>query len=114
MTTENSALSAPPPKPIGAYLGWDWADKKHDLYLRLTGQTTGTHQVIDNTPEVLHPFLSDLHQRFLNQRVTVCLEASSSALLPIFGQYQEWLVVYLLNPKTLAKYCEDLLARGPK
>jgi transposase len=114
MTTEAPALSAPPPKPIGAYLGWDWADKKHDLYLRLPGQTSGTHQVIDNTPEVLHPFLSELHQRFLNQRVAVCLEASSAALLPIFGQYQEWLVVYLLNPKTLAKYREAFRPSGAK
>ena len=114
MKAKDSALSSPSPIPFGAYLGWDWADKKHDLYLRLPGHTIGTHQVIENTPEVLHRYLRELHQRFPNQRVAVCLEASRSALLPIFGQYQEWLVVFLLNPKTLAKYREAFRPSGSK
>ena len=114
ITTDNPTLSGPPSIPIGAFLGWDWADKKHDLYLRLPGQAVGTHQVIENTPEVLHSFLIELHQRFPNQRVAICVEASRSALLPIFAQYQKWLVVYLLNPKTLAKYREAFRPSGAK
>jgi transposase len=114
MTVAPAPLAGSPPKPIGAFLGWDWADKKHDLYVRLPGQAGGTHQVIENTPEVIHPYLSELHQRFPNNRVAVCLEGSSSALLPIFKQYQAWLVVYLLNPKTLAKYREAFRPSGTK
>ena len=50
--------------PTGLYVGWDWSDKKHDLYLRLPGQTCGTHEVLPNTPEKLHAWLSGLPDVF--------------------------------------------------
>ena len=61
MNTHNTLKAAE--LPIGAYLGWDWADKKHDLHLRLPGEKTGIHTVIKNTPEVIHDQLQQLHQR---------------------------------------------------
>lgn len=100
--------------PIGVYVGWDWSDKKHDLYLRLPGQTLGTHEVIPNTPEQLHAWFQKVLKRFENQRLVIAIEASRSALLPIFRQYQERLTVYLLNPKSLAKYREAFRPSGSK
>jgi transposase len=101
-------------RPVGLYVGWDWSDKKHDLYLRLPGQTQGTHEVIPNTPERLHAWLQKTLQRLENQRLVIAIEASRSALLPIFRQYQDRLTVYLLNPKSLAKYRETFRPSGSK
>ena len=100
--------------PTGLYVGWDWSDKKHDLYLRLPGQTCGTHEVLPNTPEKLHAWLAGLPERFPRQRVVISIEASRSALLPIFRQYQAHLTVYMLNPKSLAKYREAFRPSGSK
>jgi transposase len=117
MTHSNPVGTSPPQAgslPVGVSVGWDWSDKKHDLYLRLPGQTRGTHEVIPNTPERLHAWLPNLLARFPNQRVVIAIEASRSALLPIFRHYQDRLTVYLLNPKSLAKYREAFRPSGSK
>lgn len=100
--------------PVGVYIGWDWSDKKHDLYLRLPGQTKGQHEIVPNSPEHLHTWFQKVLKRFENQRLVIAIEASRSALLPIFRQYQERLTVYLLNPKSLAKYREAFRPSGSK
>jgi transposase len=92
--------------PIGAYIGWDWADKKHDLCLRLPGEKAGTHTVLKNTPEAIHGYLRQIHQQFPQQRIVLAIEAARSALLPIFEEYAAWLTVYAINPTAMAKYRE--------
>jgi len=109
----NQTLSAVAPA-IAAYLGWDWSDRKHDLCLRLAGQPKGTHLQLPAEPAAIHQYLQQLHQRWPHQKLVVCLEASRSALLPIFSAYLDWLLVYAINPKTLARYRETFRPSGGK
>ena len=103
-----------PDLPIGAYLGWDWADEKHDLCLRLPDQKSGDHTVIQNTPEVIHGYLRQLHQQFPEKRIVLSIEAARSALAPIFEEYASWLVLYEINPVTMAKYRQAFHPSGVK
>ena len=104
MNTESSLKATD--QPVGVYIGWDWADKKHDVCLRLPGQKSGDHKIIDNTPEAVHGFLKDIHTQFPRQQIVLAIESSRSALLPIFEQYASWLTLYSINPATAAKYRE--------
>jgi transposase len=109
-----TSVTMPPARPIGAHVGWDWSDEKHDLYVRLPGQAEGQHESLPNTPEALHAWFRALPQRFASQRIIICIEASRSALLPIFLQYRDTVAVYWLNPRTLAKYRQALRPSGSK
>jgi transposase len=54
-----------------------------------------------------------LGQRFAQGTVVVCLEASRTALLPIFGEYS-FLQLYLINPKSMARFREVVRPSGSK
>jgi transposase len=99
------------PAPV-AWIGWDWADKHHDLFLETaTGQTERVR--LDNEPGQLHQWLQALGTRFAHQKVAVCVEATRSALLPILLAYP-FLELYLVNPKSLARFREVVRPSGSK
>ena len=92
-------------QPYVAYLGIDWADKKHDLCLvdAVTGKQT--KQVLAHTPQAIAEYFTNLRQRYLGQLIAVGLEQSRGPLLFALLQY-DFLVLYPINPTTLAKYRE--------
>jgi transposase len=103
----NAGLAAP-----AAWIGWDWADQHHDLFLETAEGKTETIRLA-NRPEKLHAWLKALGQRFAQRTVVLCLEASRSALLPIFLQYS-FLELYLINPKSMARFREVIRPSGSK
>jgi len=92
-------------QPYAAYLGIDWADKKHDLCLVDTATGKRTRQVLPHTPQALAEYFTNLRQRYPGQLITVGLEQSRGPLLFALLQY-DFLVLYPINPTTLAKYRE--------
>ena len=108
MNTENIATAAAP----AAWIGWDWADQHHDLFLETADGKTETFRLA-NRPEVLHAWLQALGRRFAPGTVVLCLEASRSALLPIFLEYS-FLELYLINPKSMARFREVVRPSGSK
>ncbi len=96
-----------------AWLGWDWADKHHDLFLETaTGQSERVR--LANDPGQLHSWLRGLETRFGRpNQVAVCLEATRAAILPILLQYPG-LVIYLVNPKSMARFREVIRPSGSK
>lgn len=91
--------------PYAAYLGIDWADKKHDLCL--VDSTTGqqSKQVLAHTPQAIAEYFTRLRAQYPGQLIAVGLEQSRGPLLFALLQY-DFLVLYPLNPTTLAKYRE--------
>ena len=57
-----------------AFVGFDWADKKHDLCL--VDATSGKKEftVIKHTPQDLQEWALSMRTRFGGQRIAVCLE----------------------------------------
>jgi transposase len=88
-----------------AYLGIDWADTKHDLCLLDVATSKKTRLVIRHTPEAIAEYFTSLRVRYAGQRIAVGLEQSRGPLLFALLQY-DFLVLYPINPTTLAKYRE--------
>jgi len=88
-----------------AYLGIDWADKKHDLCLVDSVSGQQTKQVLAHTPQAIAEYFNNLRGRYPGQQIAVGLEQSRGPLLFALLQY-DFLVLYPLNPTTLAKYRE--------
>lgn len=88
---------------FAAFLGIDWADKKHDCCL--VDAATGLKQflVLDHTPEAIAEYFTALRCRFGGRPVAVCLEQSRGPLLFALLKY-DFLVLYPINPTTLARY----------
>src|SRR5262249_51917151 len=94
-----------PHEPFAACVGIDWADAKHDLCLQAAGSTTREASVLDHTPEAIHPWVCTLRQRFGGHPVAVCLELNKGPLVSALRKY-EFLVLFPVNPLTLARYRE--------
>lgn len=88
-----------------AYLGIDWADKKHDLCLVDSATGKQTRQVLAHTPQAIAEYFTNLRRRYPGQQLAVGLEQARGPLLFALLQY-DFLVLYPLNPTTLAKYRE--------
>ena len=90
---------------FAAYVGLDWADKKHDLCL--VDAETGRQElsVISHTPEALDEWARALRSRYGGRRVAVCLEQSRGPLIYALLKYDH-LTLYPVNPKTLARFRE--------
>jgi transposase len=88
---------------FAAFVGIDWADTKHDICLvdAATGRTE--FLVLEHTPEAIAEWFTAVRSRFGGRRVAVCLEQSRGPLLFALLKY-DFLVLYPINPATLARY----------
>jgi transposase len=86
-----------------ALIAIDWADQKHDICL--CDQTSGKREqtIVKHTPAALQEWALGLRQRFGGRPLAVCLEQSRGPLIYALLQY-DFLVLYPINPATLAKY----------
>lgn len=90
---------------LAALIGLDWSDQKHDLCLVDTATGVQELSVIKQTPEALNQWATALRARFNGQKVAVCLEQSRGPVIYALLKY-DFLVLYPVNPKTLAKFRE--------
>src|SRR5438128_7993526 len=104
---------APEQQEFGAYIGLDWADRTHVISLRGTASKQVERYELAHKPEVLAAWVSDLQRRFPGQRVAVALEQARGAVVHALMGY-DFLVLYPVNPKTLAKYREAFSPSGAK
>ena len=90
---------------FAAFVGFDWADKKHDLCLVDAATGKKEFSIIKHTPQALQEWARALLSRFGGRKVAVCLEQSRGPLLFALLKY-DFLVLYPINPSTLANYRE--------
>ena len=107
MTPENSqALPAQNPEPaFAALVAIDWADKKHYWSLQVAGSKQIERGDLDNTPEAIEVWVTELRRRFQGRPLGVALEQRRGALVAMLSKYGE-LYLYPVHPLTLAKYRE--------
>jgi transposase len=98
---------------FGAYIGLDWADRTHVISLRSADSNKVERYQIKHTPEALAEWVNSLQQRFPGQRVAVALEQSRGAVVHALMGY-DFLVLFPVNPKTVAKYREAFSPSGAK
>ena len=90
---------------FAAFVGIDWADKEHDLCLCDAASGRRERAKLRQTPEAIAAWAAQLRARFGGEQIAVCLEQSRGPLIYALLQY-DFLVLFPVPPKTLAKYRE--------
>jgi len=96
-----------------AFVGIDWADRKHDISIAAAGAQHSQYQVIEHTPEALKQWASQIRLRFPEGSVAVCLEQGRGPLITHLSQY-DFITLFPINPKALARYREAFCVSGSK
>ena len=96
-----------------AFVGIDWADSKHDFSVISDSGGKPVHQVITHTPEALSDWVSKLHHQFPEGQIAICLEQSKGALIFHLLMY-DFLTLFPVNPKSLARFREAFTSSGAK
>ena len=90
---------------FAAVVGLDWADAKHDVCLQATGTKHREFLVLEHRPEAIDAWVQTLRTRFHGQPIAVCLELNKGPIVSALRTY-DFLVLFPVNPLTLAKYRE--------
>jgi len=87
-----------------AFVGLDWADKKHDICLQAAGCEAREFDRFAHRVMAIEQWALSLHQRF-GGRIAVALELSKGPIVYALQKYP-FLVLFPINPSMLAKYRE--------
>jgi transposase len=94
---------------FAALIGVDWADEKLDICLMPCGEKgqPGPREktVVLHRPEALAEWVAGLRQRFGGRKVALALEQSKGPLIWAL-MHHEFLVLYPIHPKSLARFRE--------
>ena len=91
------------PSDFVAVIGLDWADKKHDLCLLETGQTTPEFSILEHDPLAIDAWAAKLRKRFGGRPIAVCVELARGPIVSALLEY-DFFVIFPINPAMLAKY----------
>lgn len=64
---------------FAATIGLDWADQKHDLWIRPADGSKAEHVRLEQTPETLHEWVAKMGERFGNRKIALAVETSRGA-----------------------------------
>jgi transposase len=86
-----------------AYVGIDWADRKHDIALYDCASGTWQESIIKTRPQDILDWVNQLRARYREGKIAVAMEQKRGPLLYALCQYDN-LVLFPINPRTLANY----------
>lgn len=98
---------------FAAFVGIDWADRKHDLCLQVAGGEERERRVVEHRPEAIDEWASALRVRFDGQPVAIALEQHKGPLMAALCKYDH-LVLYPINPLLVAVRRRGLKPSGAK
>lgn len=98
---------------FAAFVGIDWADQKHDISIVSSAGGDPVHLVIPHKPEELNEWLAKLRQQYPEGQIAICLEQSRGALIFHLIGY-DFLTLFPVNPKSLARFRETFTTSGAK
>jgi transposase len=92
---------------FAAFVGLDWADATHAVCLQAAGSATREHLILEHTPEAIAAWVGSLRQRFAGQPIAIGLELNKGPIVCAL-RTDDFLVLFPVNPLTLARYREAL------
>ena len=98
---------------FAATIGLDWADQKHDLWLRPTDGSKAEHLQLEQTPEVLHEWVAKMRERFGGRKLAIAVETSRGPVISALMAY-DFIVLFPVNPKGLKSYRDTFSISGAK
>jgi len=100
-------------KQFAAVVGLDWADRKHDVCIRVRGSDRLERGVVEHSPLALDQWLDGLRKRFGGAPVAVVVELERGPIVSALLEH-DFIVVLPINPATLAKYRKAFVPSGAK
>jgi hypothetical protein len=88
---------------FAAFIGIDWADKKHDVCLFNPDTGEPEYSVLPHRPTEITAWAHALRARFAGRKIAVCLELSQGPIVSALLEHDIF-VLFPVNPSTLAKY----------
>ena len=98
---------------FAAFIGLDWADTKHDLCMQIRHSEEREFSVLPHRADAIEAWARSLRQRFAGQPVALCLEIAKGPLVYALQKY-DFLVLFPVNPTTMAKYRQAFTPSGAK
>src|ERR1017187_1434431 len=96
-----------------ATIGLDWADQKHDLWIRPADGSKSEHLRLEQSPEALHEWAAKLRKRFDTGQVALGVETSRGPVISALMPY-DFVVLCPINPKALKDYRAAFSVSGAK
>jgi transposase len=93
------------PLPFAAFIGIDWADKKHDVCLHVPGQKKRERSVLEHRPIAIREWAQKLRERFGGAPIAVALELAQGPVVSALLEHDIF-VLFPVQPTLLAKYRE--------
>ena len=94
-------------------MGLDWADQKHDLWVRPADGSKAEHLRLEQTPEALHEWVAKERERFANRKIAIAVETSRGPVISALMAY-DFIVLFPVNPKSLKDYRSAFSVGGAK
>lgn len=98
---------------FAAFIGLDWSDEKHDICLQVAGTSQRETRLLRHSPEAINDWACELRKRFEGKPIAIALELSKGPIVYALRKYN-FIVLFPVNPITLAKYREVFTHSGAK
>ena len=98
---------------LTSYIGLDWGDQRHAVQIQAAAGGPVEQLELEQRPHVLHGWVAQLRERFGGRPVGIAIEQRRGAVIHALMQY-EFLVLYPVNPKAMARYREAFHPSGAK
>jgi transposase len=98
---------------FAATIGLDWADQKHDLWIRPVDGSKSEHLRLEQTPEALHEWVAKMRVRCGNRKLAIAIETSRGPVISALMAY-DFIVLFPVNPKALKDYRSAFAVSGAK
>lgn len=98
---------------FAACVGWDWADKEHEVIVHDCESGQQTRMKVDGSAEALHEWAAKMRQRFGERKIAIGIETSRGAVVAALMNYDH-LILYPINPKSVSNYREIFHPSGKK
>ena len=92
-------------------VGFDWADEKHVVCIH-DGSSYQRDEVA-HSPEAVLAWVLELRKQFPSGRIGVAIDQSKGAVVNILARF-DFLVLYFINPKSIARAREVFRGSGAK
>jgi hypothetical protein len=89
--------------PYRATVGVDWADQKHDVFVRFANGDSYRRK-IDSRPEAIQAWLLELRSACAEGKIALALEQRRGALFYHLCTHSNWIDLYAINPHSLASF----------
>jgi hypothetical protein len=99
--------------PYKATVGIDWADQKHDVFVRFaTGESY--RRKIDSRPQAIQEWLLELRSACAEGKIAIALEQRRGALFYHLCTHLNWIDLYPINPYSLASFRKTFFSSRAK